>query len=280
MGLLSRTAEVARTVVAAPRVPMHYPPGHFYSPVPNRDDIARAWPTEPVGVDLDEAGQLALVDEFALLPPLPFADQPDGRYRYHYRNGFFLHGDAFMYAAMLTTRRPRRVVEVGSGFSSALALDVTEGWADRPRFTFIEPHPERLNALLRVGDPAEVIVEPVQDVDVASMLEPGDFLFIDSSHVCKAGSDVNHLFFEVLPRLPEGVVVHVHDVYEGFEYPRHWVEQGRGWNEAYLLRALLMGSSRWRVLLFNSWLGSAHRDLVEDRLPLFARHPGGSLWMV
>ena len=274
--LMTRAADVVKAAAALPRVPIHYPPGHFYSPIPSKDDIARVErPSSFAGIDLAEPAQLALVEEFAELPPL----EPLPSWRYRFENGFFRHGDAFMYYAMLTTRRPKRVVEVGSGWSSALALDVTEGWAERPDFTFIEPNAERLRSLLRPGDPADVIEKPVQDVSVADLLEPGDFLFIDSSHVCKAGSDVNHLLFDVLPHLPVGVVVHVHDVYAGFEYPSNWLTEGRGWNEAYLLRAFLMHNDRWRVLVFNSWLGSAHRALVADRLPTFAQHPGGSLWM-
>ena len=75
-------------------------------------------------------------------------------------------------------------------------------------------------------------------------LEAGDVLFIDSSHVAKTGSDVNYLFFEVLPRLRRGVRVHVHDIFLPIEYPRDWViDENRSWNEQYVLRALLMFSS-------------------------------------
>ena len=49
-------------------------------------------------------------------------------------------------------------------------------------------------------------------------------LFIDGSHISKTGSDVNHLFLRILPRLPPGVVVHIHDICLPFEYPRHWSE--------------------------------------------------------
>ena len=110
-------------------------------------------------------------------------------------------------------------------------------------------------------------------------LAAGDVLFIDSSHISKIGSDVNMLFLDVVPRLPAGVHVHVHDIIWPFEYARKWVYEGRAWNEAYLLRALLINNERLRVTLWGSQL--RHRRLAEMEAlwPEWAAVGGTSLWL-
>jgi hypothetical protein len=127
----------------------------------------------------------------------------------------------------------------------------------------------------------DIIVDAVQNVPLErfAALEAGDILFVDSSHVAKTGSDVVHLFGQVLPRLAKGVRVHFHDIFWPFEYPEEWIREGRAWNEAYLLRAFLQFNSAFRIVLFNSYLGLHHRDLVERHLPLFLQNTGGSLWL-
>ena len=121
----------------------------------------------------------------------------------------------------------------------------------------------------------------VQDVplDTFAALRAGDVLFVDSSHVVKTGSDVHHLFTKVLPVLCAGVVVHVHDVFWPFEYLRHWISEGRAWNEAYLLHAFLMYNDTFEIVLWNHWLATAHPEIVASELPAMLENPGGALWM-
>ncbi len=104
-------------------------------------------------------------------------------------------------------------------------------------------------------------------------------LFIDSTHVSKVGSDVNFLFFEVLPRLRPGVHVHVHDIAYPFEYPREWVLEGRAWNEAYLLRAFLTGNPHWQIDLWPSVLQLRHPEVMAATLHARTPVDGGSLWL-
>jgi hypothetical protein len=85
--------------------------------------------------------------------------------------------------------------------------------------------------------------------------------------------------FEVLPRLAPGVLVHVHDIFDGFEYPREWVYQGRAWNEAYVLRALLMFNSAWEIVFFNAFIAARHPEAFAASLPAAAESPGASLWL-
>jgi Methyltransferase domain len=271
--------------------PPLYPTGHFYSPVPDMADV-RARDAQIFadadnfpGIDLRTDAQ---VDLASRLVPLseghPFGPTPAEGLRYYYDNDYFGWADGLLLLGMLRLLRPRRLVEVGSGFSSALILDVADRYLDgSPACTFIEPYPDRLRALLGPGDAghARVLETRVQDAGRAVFddLAAGDVLFIDSSHISKIGSDVNMLFLDVVPRLPAGVHVHVHDIIWPFEYARKWVYEGRAWNEAYLLQALLINNKRLRVTLWGSQL--RHRRLAEMEAlwPEWAAVGGTSLWL-
>jgi predicted O-methyltransferase YrrM len=186
--------------------------------------------------------------------------------------------DGAVYHAMLRRLRPRRVLEVGSGYTTALLLDTAERHDLDVQVTCVEPYPDRLLSLLREGDEVELVRSGAQDVpvDAYTALEPGDLLFIDSSHVAKAGSDVLWLYLRVLPRLAPGVFVHVHDILWPMEYPEDWLRQGRDWNEAYLLNAFLCHNEEWDVVLFSSWLWALHPETIPA--PLRGMRPG-SFWM-
>lgn len=263
-----------------------YPPGHFHSPLPDlaevraRDEELFRVPVELPGIDLRTAAQLDLLDEFAKwCEDMPFRADPQPHLRYRLANKWFAHGDGIALYCMLRSLRPGRYVEIGSGWSSALALDVNELFLDGlMEFTFIEPNPQRLRSLLRPDDRVELIEAPLYAARLPELV-PGDVLFIDSSHVSRIGSDVNQLFLDVLPSLPAGVHVHVHDIFYPFEYPRRWVYRGRAWNESYLLRALLAGNDRLEITWFNSYLGKLHRDTVGVALPYWGVDPGSSIWL-
>lgn len=193
----------------------------------------------------------------------------------------FNEADAAVLRAVLLRERPRRVVEVGSGHSTALMLDVVDEALPETRLTSIEPYPARLRSRLRDGDSArlEIIEKPVQDVPITlfeERLGAGDLLFIDSTHVSKAASDVNYLFLDVLPRLPVGALVHIHDIFWPFEYPQSWLDDGRYWNENYLLHAFLLHNHEWEVLLLSSWVWKEHRERVPAALQ---GHEPGSVWL-
>jgi hypothetical protein len=242
--------------------------------------------SDPVlpGIDVRPADQLALLPRFAdLCAEQPFAEEPADGLRYGFANSYFGHGDGLALYAMLRHLQPRRVVEVGSGWSSALTLDVNDRFLDgRMECTFLEPYPDRLHGLLRPEDHdrARIVQKPVQEAqdELFAELGPGDLLFIDSTHVSRVGSDVNWLFLHVVPALPAGVHVHVHDIFWPFEYPEAWVYEGRAWNESYVLRALLIGNERLRITWFNDYLGRFHSDAVAESMPLWRRNPGGSIY--
>jgi predicted O-methyltransferase YrrM len=264
-------------------------PGHFYSPIPSVEDVSRKESSifgEPArflpGIDLREPDQLKVVDDLiSLYSDHPFGARNDTRFRPE--NANYSLAEAIILHCMVRRSRPERIVEIGSGHSSCAILDTNEQYfGNAISCSFIDPHPELLRSLLRERDEGHIEIDErgVQNVDLTAFesLGSGDILFIDSTHVAKVGSDVNWIFFEILPRLASGVIVHFHDIYYPFEYPKEWVYQGRAWNEAYILRAFLEYNDRFKVLFFNSFIGKFHAETLKQRMPE-CTHPGSSLWL-
>lgn len=290
MTLYSTARQLVRRFIST-AVPA-FPSGHFYSPIADpaeiRRDSYRIFDRSQriTDVDLREDAQVSLVREIAEhYSSLPFVPSRGAGQRFYYENPMFGYSDAVIYACLLAHRRPKRVVEVGSGFSSALLLDMRDtGLCGNPDCHFIDPNPERLHRLLSTEDRATATIHcaRVQDLQLGifEALEPGDMLFIDSSHVAKIGSDVCHEMFTILPRLAPGVAIHFHDIFYPFEYPEDWFFQlKRSWNEAYLVRALLADSRRYRILLFGDFLHRFHQRLMAQCLPNSVKGTGGSLWI-
>ncbi len=266
------------------------PLGHFYSPVPSPEEVEAAFarggngPPFP-GVDLNADTQFAILKELAAFyGELPFPEEKTAGRRYYLANASYGPYDACVLYGMMRRLQPRRVVEVGCGYSSAALMDANDAsFEGRIEFTFVDPDLAQLRRLLLPGEvsPATLIERPVQDVPnhVFEALEAGDILLIDTSHVSKVGSDVNHLLFKVLPALRPGVWVHIHDVTGNLEYPRGWFDEGRAWNELYILRAFLMYNRVFRIMFSSSFMSDEHYDFLRERMPMCAAGGGGQLWL-
>ena len=268
-------------------------PGHFHSPVVDPSTVTHYYNrSQAQGVD-DLHGITVSSDQMiafwernlAFIKTTPFTSEKDAARRFYY-GGPFPWADAITLRAMIGEYRPKRVIEIGSGFSTACMLDTADE-CDLTDFSVvcIDPDPTRLQSLLRAADykRVQIIKSPVQDVslDLFDTLERGDFLFIDSTHVLKTGSDVHYELFGVLPRLKDGVVVQVHDCHFPFEYPKGWVfDFNYSWNEAYALRAFLMYNIRFSVLFWGSYLASTFRSMIKIDHPDFLKNTGGSIWLI
>lgn len=245
----------------------------MYSPIPDpkeiEQDAERIWPekvpAEIAGVRMNGGVQLRLLHDMeAIYSEAPWHDMRTDELRYSYHDGgwnvWYTKVDALVAYAMLRLHHTRHLIEIGSGYSSALILDINDRFLEgRMKCTFIDPDTERLRILLRDRDWKEQVIIPhrVQAVPLEHFdsLDVNDVLFIDSSHQAKCGSDVNHLFFEVLPRLKAGVYIHFHDIFDDFEYPREWLEKGIHFSEAYLLRAFLMHNHDYEVVFWGAFMG-------------------------
>lgn len=265
------------------RSKLAFPPGHYYSPIfigKQNDDR----PGFFHGIDLKTQEQLNLLEIFSeLISEFPFQGAPTKNCRFSMDNEFYTGVDAYTLFCFLRHFRPKQVLEVGSGFSSALMLDTKERFELDVSFKFIEPFPERLLSLISQQDETQLIKKTIQTVplDYFSELKENDFLFIDTSHVSKTDSDVNYLLFKVLPVLKKGVMIHFHDVFYPFEYPRVWTdEEFRSWNEIYILRAFLMDNPKYEIVFFNHMMAAQ----FTNEYPKFFNAPNpknvpvGSLW--
>jgi len=275
--------------------PVEHPAGHFYSPIVNTAEvISRAgdlWPVRPevLGIDFNDTSHEIVLTEY--FPrhigkyDYPESVSDEGApIRFYTGNSQFSWLDSRALMVLLCEWQPSRIIEVGSGYSSLLMADVNERFLDRScDITCVEPYPRPFLRHPPAGI-TRLVEQKVQDVplDLFQTLDAGDILFIDSSHVAKTGSDVNRLYFDVLPRLKPGVRVHIHDIFLPNEYPQQWViEYNRSWNEQYLLRALLMYSFGFKVVFGCSYAFYRYPELVRRALALpngnaFA---GGSFWI-
>ncbi len=266
-----------------------FTPGHFYSPIVSVKSIkkreAAIWPDFPGEIeelDLNAEKQLELCKNFeSYYSEFNFSSKK-GKLRYYFDNIFFLETDAIALYSFIRHFKPQNIVEIGSGFSSALMLDTREQFNLDLNITFIEPYPKRLKSLLTQKDKETVRIyeKKVQDTDLKTIdtLEENDILFIDSTHISKTGSDVNHELFKILPRLKKGVLIHFHDIFYPFEYPKNWVYQGRSWNENYILKAFLMYNKDYEILFFSDYLHKCHPEVFKD-MPLCYKNKGGSIWL-
>ncbi|ARJ65415.1 hypothetical protein WV31_06975 [Magnetospirillum sp. ME-1] len=188
---------------------------------------------------------LGLAEHFAAIP----LEEPDEAPGPRWMNPWFSALDGMMLTGMLARHDPRLLIEIGSGNSTKFARHAITERRLRTRIVSIDPEPRaEVDSLCD-----EVIRAPAEFVDpsVFSRLKPGDILFIDSSHRSLENSDVTALFLEVLPELPPGVIVHVHDIYLPYDYPP--AAEGLMYNEQYILAALLLGEPKWLEPAFPNY---------------------------
>lgn len=268
-----------------------YPPGHYGSTIPSARDIdvnqATIFTGQSIaedGIGLSEHAQLERLDTFAgYYKDYDFPEHKTEDRRYYYGNKMFGFNDGFTLYSFLRDQPPANIVEIGSGFSSALMLDLSDEILKETKFTFIEPRPATLKGLMRATDKHKVTIIPnmIQDVSLSLFdhLGEGDLLFVDSSHVIKIGSDLSTIFYSILPRLKPGVVVHIHDIYWPFEYPKAMLDEGRNWNEIYFTRSFLQFNRAFEILYFTSYLEHKYREMIEDKMPGYFKCTGKSLWL-
>lgn len=270
-----------------------WPNGHYYSPVHSLDDLdcyeeVAKRSKEEFALSIPGFSDKKIVRNFKRLrkyfKDYDYPEEDCEKSRFFIRNVSYPITDSLILFSVIRDLKPKRIIEIGSGFTSALMMDVNERFFDNKiEITFIEPYPETLISRMHKEDKKryQIIPRRVQEVplEVFSKLEEGDILFIDSTHVSKFNSDVNYELFNILPSLPSGVIIHFHDIFDGFVYPIAWLKQGWAWNEDYLLRAYLIGNSDFEILLMNDYLTKRHKDLLIKSFPRYLNNNGGSLWV-
>ena len=213
-------------------------------------------------------------------------DNPPGTAHGYFRyNEMYPLVDGEVLYAMLRHFKPRRVVELGAGFSSlavsdALARNASDGH-DTERFVY-DPYPAE-RALAAGVNVRSIAAQDVPN-EVFGGLEDGDVLIIDTTHTVKAGGDVVRLLLDVVPALAAGVVVHIHDFYRPYEYPRRfYIDHALYWQEHYLVQAFLTLNPVFEVLIANYALVRSHPEEVARVIPgansFPGEAPGSALWL-
>jgi len=257
---------------------------HYYSPVP---DLERLSPdvfdrvTGLAGVELDTGAQMSWAER-ELREFVEEFEPPPG---FRWDNYFYETGDAEIAYSMIRRLRPRRIVELGCGFSTlVLAAACARNRADGAPAIFKNFDPYRAQS---VGDDLPGLDErhdlPAQEVPMAEFLAlgEGDVLFVDTSHTVKLGGDVNFIVLDVLPRLAPGVWVHFHDIWLPHEYHRVLVEEmGFYWAEQYLLQAYLSGNSATQVMFATHAVARAEPERLQALIPRYTgeNYPTG-FWL-
>lgn len=267
----------------------HFTRNHYYNPIPDIGELCKReglWEKESelAGIDMNTDYQLNLLrnvfpkfqEEYNQFPKQP-ADIP---YEFHFNNNWFDGTDAIVLHCMIRHLKPKTIIEVGGGFSTRVSAKACLLNGDTELIT-IEPNP---GDLLKQGFPglSKLVEKKVEEIDFEffSQLKDGDILFIDTSHVVKIGGDVNFIYLELLPRLAAGVIIHVHDIFFPFDYPRSWVLDAKlFWTEQYLLHAFLAFNSAYEVLFCNNYMELKYPTEFRTVFPNSPWWGGGSFWM-
>lgn len=267
-------------------------PRNYYSPVPDLTQIGdERWErkSELSGVDLHLDRAVDLL-ETELAPFLAEFDQPlrgpRGPGEFYVFNEAYESIDAELLYAMVRAKKPKRVLELGSGYTTLLISDACRrnaGDGVATEHIAFDPYPRP--HVIGEEPPATTRFEPVSATDIPlamfGELGSGDILFVDTTHTVKLGSDVNYIVLDILPVLAPGVYVHFHDIFLPWEYPRHWLEQMQYfWSEQYLIQAFLAFNEEFEVLLPAQALAREHPDLVRRHIPSAADGPSpAAFWL-
>lgn len=272
----------------------HVTSNHFYEPVPDTRTLKNElWSkhTKMMGVKINEEKQIDLLFRFSSRFKAEYESFPQLKttvqYQYYINNGTFGAVDGEILYCMIRHFKPSKIFEIGSGYSTFLAaqaiLKNEEDKSHKCDLIVFDPYP---NDVLKAGFPglSKLITTKIQDVPLTTFneLKKNDILFIDSSHVLKIGSDVQYEYLEILPRLNNGVVVHIHDIFLPSEYPKEWVLKNHlFWTEQYILQAFLAFNSDFEVLWGSSYMCLKYPEKLEEAFSSYNRTSvlPGSFWI-
>lgn len=241
---------------------------HYYEPMFNpkhlRYSLADDRPLP--GIDWNVETQLALLDRLNYVAEISSWKQSAELPEFCIRNGSFESGDAEIWYGMIRHLNPKKIIEIGSGYSTLIAQQALnknhQETNETTEHICIEPYEQPWLESTGVS----VIRERVENVplDLFQSLGEGDILFIDSSHMIRPQGDVLYEFLEILPNLPRGVIVHIHDIFSPKDYSHAAiVGDVLFWNEQYLLEAFLTHNKQWEILSAVNYLKHHQFDALN-----------------
>ncbi|MBX2964252.1 MAG: class I SAM-dependent methyltransferase [Cyclobacteriaceae bacterium] len=260
---------------------------HYYDPLFDYRQLREQKPK--IRFDFNVTDQLNVLSRFSFreeLSAMPLKKPVGQSLQYYYDNGSFGAGDAEFYYSLIRLVKPKRIIEVGSGFSTRVAIAAVRensrtDSAHVCEITCIEPY--EMPWLEQTG--VKLLRTKVEELspDIFDPLEDGDILFIDSSHIIRPGGDVVTIILDVLPRLKRGVYVHFHDIFIPDDYPVAWLRDDfRMWNEQYILEAFMIDNNLFEVICMMNFLRKNHFEILKSVFPVLEKQPDrepGSFWV-
>lgn len=250
-------------------------PNHFYSEIPDFNELARTtgWrkPMSMHGIDhADETAQIATLASWmdAGKAAGDVAGVHDRACQANGEGGFGPMEAQALYAFMVH-EKPAKIVQVGCGVSTAIILQAAEAVGHKPELVCVEPYPT--DVLKRFSSEGKLTLHSAkaQDVpfDELAAMAGGGFLFVDSTHTLRPGSEVIVLVSEILPRLSAGTWAHFHDIYFPYDYGPALLDEGVfQFRENTLLYGYLVDNARWRIEVCMSMLHHGQRDGLAGTL--------------
>ena len=262
---------------------------HYYDPFLKRGDRPTRQDWNLPGLDWNVKAQLDLLKQFRWQAELAaFATTPASPPTFSYDNPAFGVGDAEILYSMIRHFKPRRMVEIGSGSSTLIAVAaLAANRAENPAYECDHACIEPFECPWLSSLPVRLIRQRAETVEPSlfSDLRAGDVLFVDSSHVIRPGGDVLFEILEVIPSLQKGVVIHVHDIFSPRDYPDAWMsDEIRLWNEQYLLEAFLSHNCDFSIISALNFLFHHHRAALREACPMLdasvTRREPASFWFM
>ena len=262
---------------------------NYYEPLFRFDRLSLKDEPRQLAIDWNDDVQLNLVNQFNVkdeLDKLPVEPAFQNDLSYYFNNQSYSGYDAEYLYSFIRLMKPKKIIEIGSGFSTRMIMVAIEKNKQENKETVAEiicVEPFEMPWLEQLGP--QIIRKKVEDIPISffQSLEAGDILFIDSSHVIRPEGDVLYEVFNILPHLKPGVYIHIHDIFSPFDYPKNWyLQEYRMWNEQYLLEAFLMHNKQYEVIGALSYLGYKYPHLAQMNFPYSYKNGwkrGSAMWL-
>jgi hypothetical protein len=262
-------------------------PSNFYSTIPSIKEIDNSFEynsdeppflNDQIFIDQKLQDTLNKMSPFAVeFNPPEEGDEVNPEF-FFWKNRMFSHNDALAYYCMIRSVKPANIIEIGSGFSTLVALEAV-GINGSGNIYCIEPYPKEFLKNERRISLLPMKAQEIQVQFLNDILKDGDFLFIDSTHTVKSGSDCLHIYLRLLPAVRRNIWVHVHDVYLPWGMPKHWlIEKQYFWTEQYLLLALLTDNPKVSVIYGSAYSMARHKEQMETLMNGKYTAGGSSIW--
>ena len=181
--------------------------------------------------------------------------------------------DSFILYSLIRSKKPKKIVEIGYGATSKIIVKALEKNINNldAQFYSIDPFIKNINRIN--NNSINIIPKKVQDIPINFFIDV-DFLFIDSSHVSKIGSDVNYALLEIIPTLKNKSIIHWHDIYFPLNYPKLIIEnktRSTFWNESYLVHSFLLFKDHFKILYSGKYLQLNCFNFLKEKFPYLSK---------